>query len=128
MGEAWQPAPPHLVKTLEKALAEENPLILPVYFRIDVLRKYRDEGATLVRTDNVGRLLVLGRFAVDFGLVADHGLIHLSFGDLLHKVPAAERPHWLAHLAAPPTSDKFLRMRIRPACTEDGELRELELP
>lgn len=119
--------PPELIQTYARALEAGDGLAVPVCFRIEVLRKYADAGAALTRTDHVGRLMQLGRFGVDFGLVDDAGIIHLTLSDLLHRVPERERQHWLAHLVAPPASAKFLRMRMRPACVDDGEIRDLEL-
>jgi hypothetical protein len=116
-----------LVKTLEAALEADNGLRLPVWFHIDVLRRYDEAGARLGRTDNVGQVFWVGKFSVDFGLIEAEKLIHLTFEDLLYKVPRAERAHWLSHLVHPPVAAKFLKMKLRPGCQEDGDYRELKL-
>lgn len=112
-----------LAEVYRRALEAGDPALVPVCFTLDVLRKYTEAGASAMRTDNAGRLMVLGRFSVDFGIVDEARVIHLTWGDLLHRVPASERAHWLRHLAPLPVNERFLRMRLRPACVDDGELR-----
>lgn len=118
---------PELVQTYRRALESGDGLSLPVFFGLEVLRRYQVQGASLSRTDHVGRLILPGRFGVDFGLVDAERVIHLTFSDFLYRVPERERDHWLAHLVTPAVSARFLRMRLRPSCVDDGELRDLTL-
>jgi hypothetical protein len=66
---------------------------LPVTFSWAVLHKYREEGATLIRTNNVGRILLVGpiSFRIDFGIEDERKSITLLLGEFLQWVPRSER-------------------------------------
>ncbi len=99
---------------------------LPVHFHARVLRDYLDRpGAKVLRTDNVGRLLLPGRALLDFGIVDDDRVIHVRFDDLVQQLPDSERDHWLQHLVTPSLSSVYLQMQLNPAsCHDDGPIRE----
>lgn len=113
------------VATFQHALENGDPGLLPVCFQMEVLDRYLSrQGCSGARTENAG-MLVCGRLQVDFGIVDAERLIHLTWSDFLHKVPASERGHWLAYLVTPPLNAKFLRMRLRPTCVDDGDIRPM---
>ena len=104
--------------------------LLPLHFRAAVLNQaLQRSGAQVLRTDTVGRLLVPGRSALDFGIVESDRLIHLRLGDLQGWLPDAERDHWLEHLVSPPLSRSLLWMQRAPgSCHDDGPIRKWRPP
>ena len=105
-------------------LTKGEPGLAQVWFALDVLRKYRDEGCELIRTDSVGRLKGRGGWTLDFGIADEAGLIHASVRDLVDRLPEGEREHWTAHVVTPPISANFLSMQLHPrSCVDDGETR-----
>ncbi len=107
---------------LRRALAARDASKLHVHFDGAVVERYRAiEGAQLMRTRSVGRVLVPGRWSLDMGLAPD-GSVHVPFGDLLERLPESEWPHWIEHLLDVPASLAFLQMRLSAgACIDDGE-------
>ena len=116
-------------RTIARAVGSGDASALPIHFRASVLSRYTDEGARILRTNTVGRLLQPGKAVIDFGIVEDDTVIHLRFGDLGSLIPEAERDHWLDHLVAPSASRPYLQMTLQPgACHDDGELRDWTPP
>jgi len=100
--------------------------LLPVWFRAAVLDRYRGrDGVRVLRTNTIGRLQT-PTWSLDFGIVAADLLLQLALGDLLHRLPVSERPHWLAHLVTPPASRNFVTLQLTRGvgCIDDGALRE----
>jgi hypothetical protein len=108
---------------VQRALAGGDAGQLPLRFRAEVLDRYREiEGAQLMRTRTVGRVSLPGRWTLDVGIVADDAEIEVPFAALVERLPEAERPHWLDHLARVPVSENFAMMRLAGnACIDDGE-------
>lgn len=112
-----------IVRHLKEALAAKDPSAAQVAFDMSVLDKYREAGATFIRTRSAGRLIVKDAWQMDFGIVDADGVIHTSFGDLVGKLPAAEREHWAEHVLAPPLNARFLKMRLGlGACIDEGDI------
>jgi hypothetical protein len=107
---------------LRRALAARDPSRLHVRFDGAVVDRYRAiEGAQLLRTRSVGRIVIRGRWSLDLGIAPD-GSLQVPFQDLLDRLPEDELPHWLEHLAEEPASAAFLQMRMTAgACIDDGE-------
>jgi hypothetical protein len=111
---------------LRRMLASGDGLLLPLRFRADVVAKYRAiEGAQVIRTRTVGRVALRGRWSLDMGIVDDAPggpEVHVTFGDLVQRLPEREREHWVAHLIAESASEHFLQMKMTAsACVDDGE-------
>ncbi len=110
---------------LQRALAARDPGLLHLRFHAAVIDRYRERGATLLRTRSVGRIALAGRWSLDMGIAEAPGgetLLHLPAADLLERLPEEEWEHWIAHLATGPTSESYLQMRMTPAaCIDDGE-------
>lgn len=102
---------------------------LPVCFSLEVLRKYQEDGATLIRTKNAGRVMLLGpmSFRLDFGIHDDTRTITVLLGEFLRAVPKPERSRWAEFLVVPPLNERFLKMRVRSGCVDDGDLTPIEL-
>ncbi|PZC43194.1 MAG: hypothetical protein DK306_002153 [Chloroflexi bacterium] len=117
-------------RALARALESGDAGALPIFFRAQVLiALLQRQGAKLLRTDTIGRLLAPGKPTLDFGLVDQDRLLHLRFRDLAELVPERDREHWLAHLVAPPHSRVLLQMQAHPgSCHDDGPIREWALP
>src|SRR5262245_20875392 len=102
-----------------------TPQLAQVWFRADVLDRYREDRTyRVIRTDTVGR--VRGpQWLLDFGIAGDgDGLIHVSAGDLSVNLPPSEQAHWGAHAAGPPLSRNYVLMQLtRGACIDDGDVR-----
>ncbi len=112
-------------RTVARAISSGDASPLPVHFSATVLTRYVDDGARILRTDTVGRLMQPGKAVIDFGIVEDDTVIHLRFGDIGALIPESERSHWLDHLVAPTASRPYMQMTLQPgACHDDGELRE----
>lgn len=107
---------------VRRALAARDPGRLQLRFAGEVIERYRSlEGAQLLRTRSVGRVVVPGRWTLDVGIAPD-GSLHVPFQDLVDRLPEGEWPHWLEHLIEEPASLAFLQMRLSPvACVEDGD-------
>jgi hypothetical protein len=101
------------------------PQLAQVWFRAEVLDRYRDDRTyRVIRTDTVGRVRC-PQWLLDFGIAgAGDDLIHASVGELTGHLPAGEQAHWAAHAAAPPVSGNYLLMQLtRGACIDDGDVR-----
>jgi hypothetical protein len=96
---------------------------LQVSFRAEVMNRYRDRGGVqLLRTRSVGRVAVPGAWSLDVGISPDETEVHAAVEDLIDRLPAEEREHWLDHLVPQPLSANFLKMRMAgSACIDDGE-------
>jgi hypothetical protein len=100
------------------------PALAQVWFRAEVLDRYRGQaGYRLIRTDTVGRVRG-GQWLLDFGIAgAADGLIHVSAGDLVERLPESERAHWAAHATGLPLSANYILMQLsRGACIDDGDV------
>jgi hypothetical protein len=119
------PTDPFTALLYRRVVSGQSPLLAPLFFDAAVLEKYRAApGFAVLRTNTIGRVRLQGGWSLDFGISPQEGLIHLALGDLINRLPEAERDHWLAHLAAPPLSANFVRAQLYPgSCIEDGELR-----
>lgn len=107
---------------LNRAFTANDPGRLLLRFRASVMDRYRERGATLIRTRTVGRVSFPGRWSLDVGITAGDAEVQVPFEDLLDRLPEAERPHWIEHLVIEPASFNFLRMRLAgAACIDDGE-------
>lgn len=97
-----------------------------VWFDQRVLDRYRGQaGFRVIRTDTAGRLRAPVGWTLDFGIAGEDRLIHAAAADLAQRVPAAEHPHWIAHVVTPAVSPTFLTMRLGAgSCIDDGELRD----
>ncbi len=109
-------------RLLARALAVGEFGGLHLHFDVAVLQRYRERGATLVRTRTVGRVAFTGRWSLDVGIAPGEQQVHLPAQDLLDRLPAEEHAHWVAHLAGVPASEQFIQMRMTSAaCIDDGE-------
>ncbi len=107
---------------LTRALTSGDFGALHLRFDAGVLQRYRDRGATLIRTRTVGRVALPGRWSLDVGIAPDDREVHLAARDLRERLPAEEQAHWVAHLVATPVSARYLQMSAaRGACIDDGE-------
>jgi hypothetical protein len=123
------PLPPtadeRLSALLARALAGED--LVQVFFRAEVLDRYREPAYRILRSDSAGRLMKVGGFGLDFGIAPGESLIHVSLKDLRARLPEGERAHWLAFAVSLPYSRNFLEMQLRPgSCFDDGEIRKWE--
>jgi hypothetical protein len=101
------------------------PQLAQIWFRADVLDRYREDRAyRVIRTDSVGRVRC-PQWLLDFGIAGDgDSLIHVSAGELAGRLPPAEQAHWSAYAAGPPLSGNYVLMQLtRGACIDDGEVR-----
>ena len=116
-------------RTVARAVSSGDMSALPVQFSASVLSRYVEQGAKILRSNTVGRLMQPGKAVIDFGIVEGDAVIHLRFGDIGSLIPESERSHWLDHLIAPTVSRAYLQMTLQPgACHDDGELREWTPP
>ncbi len=112
---------------LRRMLASGDGSLLPLRFRAEVVAKYRAvEGAQVIRTQTVGRVALRGLWSLDMGIVDGDGAsdaeVHVTFGDVVERLPERERDHWVAHLIAGPASENYLQMKMAAsACIDDGE-------
>ena len=111
-----------------RAFASQNALPAQLSFDVAVLDKYRGEvGYSLIRTDTVGRLKREGGWSIDVGIGEGGRTVHAAIGDIVHKLPDAEREHWAQHVVALPMSQMYLQMRLQPgSCFDDGDVRPWE--
>src|SRR5574341_2628620 len=109
-----------------RILKEGNALLAPVFLRVEVLQKYHETAAySVVRTDTIGRLRRPGAWMIDFGIAEDEQTIDVTLDDLMHRLPEAERAHWIEHIVTPALSGNFVKAKLSPiTCIEDGELRQ----
>lgn len=108
---------------VRRALASGDPANLQLWFGVDVLQRYREQGLQVIRTNTVGRVRKQGAWTLDFGIAPDETAIHVPFGPL-SQLPEAEREHWAQFALPAPASKMFLQMRLSPgSCFDDGELR-----
>jgi hypothetical protein len=110
-----------------RAFASQDALPAQLGFDAAVLDKYRGAaGYSLIRTDTVGRLKREGGWSIDVG-IGEGRTIHAAIGDIIHKLPDAEREHWAQHAVSLPMSKMYLQMRLSPgSCFDDGEVRPWE--
>ena len=109
-------------RLLARALAASDFGGLHLHFDVAVLDRYRERGASLVRTRTVGRVALPGRWSLDLGIAPGERQVHLPAGDLLDRLPAEEHTHWVAHFVGTPASERFIQMRMTSAaCIDDGE-------
>ena len=110
-----------------RALAADDPALLPLHFEAAVLQRYLDApGFSTIRTDTVGRVRKQGGWSLDFGVAPDESLVHVCWGDFV-RLPAEERDHWAAHARALPSSHIYMQMRLAPgSCIDDGDVRNWE--
>ena len=111
---------------LRRMLTSGDGLLLPLRFSAEVVAKDRAiEGAQVIRTRTVGRIALRGLWSLDMGIVDDAPggpEVHVTLGDLIHRLPERERDHWIAHLVSEPASENFLQMKMASnACIDDGE-------
>ena len=108
---------------VERAVARGEYGLLPLRFRASVLDRYRERAdARLLRTRSVGRIAIVRGWSIDAGIAPGGEEIEVFASDFAERLPEAERAHWLDHLAAPPASANFARMRLGGnACIDDGE-------
>ena len=109
-------------RLLARALAASDFGGLHLHFDVAVLERYRERGATLVRTRTVGRVALAGRWSLDLGIAPGEQQVHLPARDLLDRLPVEEHAHWVAHFVGAPASERFIQMRMTSAaCIDDGE-------
>jgi hypothetical protein len=110
---------------LRRALAARDASRLHVHFDGAVVDRYRAiEGAQLIRTRTVGRISLPRRWSLDLGIAPD-GTLHVTFQDLLDRLPDEELPHWIEHVMDLPASPTFLQMKMAgSACIDDGEAEQ----
>lgn len=107
---------------LTRALASGDFGALHLCFDVLVLDRYRERGATLIRTRTVGRISLPGRWSLDVGIAPGDRELHVAGRDLRERLPAEEQAHWVSHLVPAPASARYLQMSIaRSACVDDGE-------
>jgi hypothetical protein len=96
-----------------------------LFFSADVLDKYRGSGDyKIIRTNTSGRLSRPGSWNVDFGISGEgDSIVHIPVDSLVHRIPDAEKEHWLAHMISLPVSASFVKGLIRPGCLDDGDIR-----
>jgi hypothetical protein len=96
-----------------------------LFFSANVLDKYRGDGSyRIIRTDTSGRLSRPGGWSVDFGISGEgESIVHIPVESLVHRIPDAEKEHWLAHMISLPISANFVKGLIRPGCLDDGNIR-----
>jgi hypothetical protein len=96
-----------------------------LFFSANVLDKYRGSSDyKIIRTDTSGRLSRPGGWSVDFGISGEgDSIIHIPVESLVHRIPDAEKEHWLAHMVSLPMSANFVKGLIRPGCLDDGNIR-----
>ncbi len=63
---------------LTRALTSGDFGALHLRFDAGVLQRYRDRGATLIRTRTVGRVALPGRWSLDVGIAPDDREVHLA--------------------------------------------------
>ena len=116
-------------RLLARALTANDFGGLHLHFDITVLDRYRERGATLVRTRTVGRVSLPGRWSLDLGIAPSERAVHLPAADLLERLPAEEHAHWVAHFVTAPASERFIQMRMTTAaCIDDGDAVPWEAP
>ena len=108
-----------------RVLSGQSPTLAPIFLDAAVLAKYRGRpGFSVMRSNTIGRLKKEGAWSLDFGLSPQEGLIHLAVGDLVSRLPAEERDHWVGHIVAPPLSENLTKAQLSPGgCIEDGDTR-----
>jgi hypothetical protein len=111
-----------------RAFAAQDAAHSQLTFDAEVLDRYRGAaGFSLIRTDTVGRLKREGGWSIDLGIGEEERTVHAAIGDIIHKLPAAEREHWAQHAVSLPMSRMYLQMRLQPgSCFDDGEVRRWE--
>ena len=115
-----------LLETLyRRAFSQGSPELLQLCFTSDVLDAYRArQGYSVIRSDNAGRVKQEGSWSLDFGIAGEDQLIHVSWRDLVSRLPESERELWAAHAVATDLSHNFLLMQMAPgSCFDDGDVR-----
>src|SRR5436190_21348959 len=92
-----------------------------LWFSAAVVDTYRARpGWRVLRTNSVGRVQSPEVWSFDSGIAADGEALQATINDLIQRLPEGERPHWLQHVIAVPTSRTFPTMRRAPgACIGD---------
>src|SRR3569833_344100 len=114
---AWVPA---RILLYRKVMAGEA-AAAQLWFDQSVLDQYRGRpGWRVIRTDTVGRVRSPDGWSLDFGIADGDQLVHTSVTDVVERLPAPERVHWLEHLRTLPVSANFIVMRSGAgACISD---------
>lgn len=116
-----------IAKQLYSEIAKKNmPEKLQLFFESVVLNRYREKSdVKIIRTDTSGRVSKRGSWSLDFGISGvDDSLIHLAGEAFIHRLPEAERDHWIEHMVTLPVSTNFIKGLVRPGCLDDGAMRE----
>lgn len=112
-------------KQLYDAVANGKTEKAQLFFAASVLNHYREtDGFKIIRTDSTGRVSKPSAWSIDFGISGENdSLIHFTIEGLIHRIPEAERAHWLSHMVTLPVSQNYLKGVIRPGCIDDGMIR-----
>jgi hypothetical protein len=105
---------------------KDMPEKLQLFFDANVLDRYRDkDDVKIIRTDTSGRVSKRGVWSLDFGISGeDDEIIHIAGEAFIHRLPEAERDHWMDNMITLPVSRNFLKGLVRPGCLDDGPIRE----
>jgi len=105
---------------------KDMPEKLQLFFDANVLDRYRDkDDVKIIRTDTSGRVSKRGVWSLDFGISGeDDEMIHIAGEAFIHRLPEAERDHWMDNMITLPVSRNFLKGLVRPGCLDDGPIRE----
>lgn len=116
-----------IAKQLFTEIAKKGkPEKLQLFFEATVLDRYsQKEDVKVIRTDTSGRVSKRGVWSLDFGISGENDqFIHIPGEAFIHRLPEAERDHWLEHMVSLPISQNFIKGLIRPGCLDDGPIRE----
>ncbi|HEU5140356.1 MAG TPA: hypothetical protein VFT51_10295 [Bacillales bacterium] len=116
-----------IARQLYSEIAEKGiPEKLQLFFDADVLTRYSDkDDVKIIRTDTSGRVSKRGVWSLDFGISGEKDeIIHIAGEGFIHRLPEAERDHWIEHMITLPVSQNFIKGLVRPGCLDDGPIRE----
>lgn len=116
-----------IAKQLYSEIAKKNiPGKLQLFFESSVLDPYREKREVkIIRTDTSGRISKRGSWSLDFGISGDDdAFVHIAGEVFIHRLPEAERDHWIEHMVTLPVSQNFIKGLVRPGCLDDGAIRE----
>ncbi|HEX7066408.1 MAG TPA: hypothetical protein VF199_15165 [Bacillales bacterium] len=116
-----------IARQLYSEIAKKGtPEKLQLFFEAEVLDRYREkDDVKIIRTDTSGRVSKRGVWSLDFGISGEHDeIIHIAGEGFIHRLPEAERDHWIEHMMTLPVSQNFLKGLVRPGCLDDGAIRE----
>lgn len=95
---------------------------LPLFFSMDVLQRYAQDGVRLMRSHNAGRLQSKEGWRLDFGIVDEDGVIHAAVRDVL-KLPRKERIHLAQHVIDVPLNARYLKLQLgQGGCVDEGDI------